>query len=58
MIIFPKHIYGVEGKSFGSDFDEIAIGSGPYKIKDFEFGKHITFERNPNWWGINKGPNK
>ena len=51
MTIFPKHIYGATGKSFGSDFDEIAVGSGPYKIKDFEFGKHITFEKNTNWWG-------
>ena len=58
MTIFPKHIYGVEGKSFGSDFDEIAIGSGPYKVKDFEFGKHITLERNPKWWGKNLAPNR
>jgi len=59
MTIFPKHIYGVKGKSFGSDFDDIAIGSGPYVIKDFKFGKHITIQRNKNWWGkdlaINKG---
>ena len=58
MTIFPKHIYGAEGKSFGSDFDEIAIGSGPYKIKSFEFGKHITFIKNKNWWGENLGINK
>ena len=58
MTIFPKHIYGVEGKSFGSDFDEIAIGSGPYKVKDFEFGKHITLERNPKWWGKNLAPSR
>ena len=55
MTIFPKHIYGVKNKSFGSDFDEIAVGSGPYKIKSFEFGKHITFEKNKNWWGKNLG---
>ena len=58
MTIFPKHIYGVKGKSFGSDFDEIAVGSGPYKVKSFEFGKHITFEKNKNWWGKNLGINK
>ena len=59
MLIFPKHVYGKKGKSFGSDFDSIAVGSGPYMVKDFEFGKHITLQRNPNWWGkdltINKG---
>ena len=58
MTIFPKHIYGVKNKSFGSDFDEIAVGSGPYKIKSFEFGKHITFEKNKNWWGEKLGINK
>ncbi len=58
MTIFPKHVYGEKGKSFGSDFDEVAIGSGPYKIKSFEFGKHITFEKNKNWWGENLGINK
>lgn len=26
------------------------LGSGPYIIKDFEAGKHITFTRNPDYW--------
>jgi len=58
MTIFPKHIYGNKDKSFGSDFDEIAVGSGPYRIKSFDFGKHITFEKNKNWWGKKLGINK
>ena len=59
MLIYPKHIYGVKGKSFGSDFDDLAIGSGPYTVDKYEYGKYITFKRNPEWWGqdvpINKG---
>ena len=59
MLIFPKHIYGKKGKAFGSDFDAMAVGSGPYTIKKYEFGKYITYKRNPKWWGkklaINKG---
>jgi microcin C transport system substrate-binding protein len=59
MPILPKHIYGEPGKSFGSDFDEIAVGSGPYIVEKYDFGKYITLKRNPNWWGkdlpINKG---
>ncbi len=59
MLIFPKHIYGEKGKNFGSDFDAKAVGSGPYIIKKYEFGKYITYKRNPKWWGkklaINKG---
>ncbi|MBT5763372.1 MAG: ABC transporter substrate-binding protein, partial [Nitrospina sp.] len=59
MLIFPKHIYGGKGKSFGADFDDIAIASGPYTVEKYEYGKYITFKRNPGWWGkdiaINKG---
>jgi len=59
MTILPKHIYGQKDKKFGSDFDYKAVGSGPYKVKKYEFGKYITYQRNPNWWGkdlaINKG---
>ena len=59
MLIFPKHIYGAKGKSFGADFDDIAIASGPYTVEKYEYGKYITFKRNPDWWGkdiaINKG---
>jgi len=59
MPIIPKHVYGAKGKSFGKDFDEIAIGSGPYTIDKFEFGKYITFKRDHAWWGkdvaVNQG---
>ena len=59
MLIYPKHIYGAKGKSFGADFDAIAIASGPYTVEKYEYGKYITFKRNPNWWGkdiaINQG---
>ncbi|MFQ5481183.1 MAG: extracellular solute-binding protein [Nitrospinaceae bacterium] len=58
MLIFPKHIYGQAGKRFGSDFDEIAVGSGPYIVEKYEFGKYITFRRNPNWWGRNLPKNQ
>lgn len=51
MPIFPKHVYGQPGKSFGADFDNFAIGSGPYMVDKFEFGRYITLKRDPNWWG-------
>lgn len=38
---------------------EKPMGSGAYKIKDFQAGRSITYERDPNYWGkdllINKG---
>ncbi|MEK9628952.1 MAG: extracellular solute-binding protein [Nitrospinota bacterium] len=59
MFILPKHIYGAKGKKLGSDFDDIAVGSGPYIVEKYEFGKYITYKRNPDWWAkdlaINKG---
>ncbi len=59
MLILPKHIYGQPGKSFGKDFDDIAVGSGPYVVDNYDFGKHITLKRNPDWWGkdlpVNQG---
>jgi microcin C transport system substrate-binding protein len=49
--ILPKHVYG--GKDFGGDFSRSAVGSGPYRVGPFEFGKYITYERNPDYWGRN-----
>jgi microcin C transport system substrate-binding protein len=39
----------------GRDFDaatlEAPLGSGPYKVKTFEQGRFIEFERNADYWG-------
>jgi microcin C transport system substrate-binding protein len=61
MPVLPRHIYGVAGKNFGDDFQNVLVGSGPYKLKAFspDFSEHITLERDPNWWGkdlpVNRG---
>ena len=38
---------------------EPPLGSGPYRIKEFEPGRHIVYERVKDWWGkdlpINRG---
>ena len=55
--ILPKHYYG------DLDFDrttlERPIASGPYKIKSFEPGRSIVYERVPDYWGadlpVNRG---
>ncbi|HYA73220.1 MAG TPA: extracellular solute-binding protein [Roseiarcus sp.] len=47
------------------DFDaatlEAPLGSGPYRVKTFEQGRFIEFERDPNYWGkdlpVNVGVN-
>ncbi|PIQ99271.1 MAG: ABC transporter substrate-binding protein [Nitrospinae bacterium CG11_big_fil_rev_8_21_14_0_20_45_15] len=58
MTILPKHIYGAPGKKFGSDFDQIAVGSGPYIVEKYEFGKYITLKRNKNWWAKDLAKNQ
>ena len=41
-----------EGKDFTeSGLGEIPIGTGAYVISDFEPGRHVTFRRNPDYWG-------
>lgn len=56
--IMPKHVYGVEGKTFGADFDTTAIGSGPYVVAGYDPGKYVLYKRNPNWWGANLAINR
>ena len=38
------------GKDFSNTILAKPIASGPYIIKDYEFGRFITYERNPNYW--------
>jgi peptide/nickel transport system substrate-binding protein len=49
-----------EGRSFGeSGFATVPIGSGPYVIGDYEAGRYIELDRDPDWWGadlpLNRG---
>lgn len=50
-----------EKAEFASSSATEVIGSGPYKIKAYEYGRSITFEKNAEWWGkdlaINRGLN-
>ena len=53
--IIPKHFWTGTGKD-GKPRDiskstlEPPIGTGPYKIKSFDAGRSIVFERDPNYW--------
>ena len=42
--------YGEFG-DYGEKFLNLnSAGSGPYKIKDFDYGSHISLEQNPDYW--------
>lgn len=49
--ILPSHIYLQNGKNtFGENPLQIPVGSGAYKVKKFDLGRSITYERDPNYW--------
>ena len=59
--ILPKHYWEAEGRKFEATTLVPPLGSGPYKVKDFEAGRFILLERVKDYWGqnlpINRGQN-
>ena len=52
--VLPKHIWGkVPLKELTGQYqpDLPLVGSGPYVVTDYQRGRIITMERNPNWRG-------
>jgi len=47
--VLPKHYY--ESTAFAETTLEPPIGSGPYRIKRFEPGRFIEYERVTDYWG-------
>ena len=66
MVILPKHYWESTDKKgdprdFGESTLDPPLGSGPYRIKDFEPNRHISYERVKDYWGadlpVNAGQN-
>ena len=59
LAIMPKHYW--EGRDFSKTTFDIPVGSGAYKIRDFESGRRITYERVKDYWAedlpVNRGSN-
>ena len=57
MIVLPKHYW--EGREFDRTTLEQGVTSGPYRIKSFEPGRYIVYERVKDWWAkdlwLNRG---
>ncbi len=57
--VLPKHYW--KDRAFDKTTLEPPLGSGPYKVKSFEPGRSIIFERVKDYWGadlaVNKGAN-
>jgi microcin C transport system substrate-binding protein len=49
--VLPKHFF--DGRDFTKPLTDAPVGSGPYRIGNFELGRSVTFTRDPNWWAAN-----
>jgi microcin C transport system substrate-binding protein len=49
MEIIPKHIYA--NPKSKSELNKTIIGSGPYKLDNYDRGNRIVLKKNPDWWG-------
>ncbi len=47
--VLPKHWW--EGREFDHPLTDPPVGSGPYRVGHFEFGRTIALDRVPDWWG-------
>lgn len=59
MPILPKHHWEAEGRDFAKTTLAPPLGSGPYRVADFEPGRFIVYERDEDYWGkdlpVNRG---
>lgn len=57
--VLPKHYWA--DKDFTKTTLEAPLGSGPYKVKSFESGRNVVYERVKDYWGeglaVNAGQN-
>ena len=55
--VLPRHV--LEKQDFTQTGLTVPLGSGPYRIKDFQAGRSITYERVDDYWArdlpVNKG---
>ena len=55
LTILPKHFY--QDKEFSEPFVEPPLGSGQFKIKEYDMGSYIVYERDENYWATNHPAN-
>ncbi len=48
MAVLPKHWW--EGRDFAKPLTEPPLGSGPYRVGKFEFGRSVSYDRVADWW--------
>jgi microcin C transport system substrate-binding protein len=48
MQVLPKHWW--QGRDFSRPLTDPPLGSGPYRVDHFEFGRTLALARVPDWW--------
>jgi len=48
LAVLPKHFW--EGKEFGKTITEPLLGSGPYKFKNIDIGRSVSYELVDDYW--------
>lgn len=56
MPVLPRH--AVCAETFEDTTLDPPIGSGPYVVSEIDAGSHITYRRDPNYWGRNLPVNR
>ena len=46
--VMPKHWWA--GRDFSEPLKDPPMGSGPYRVAAFEFGRFVTYDLRPDWW--------
>ncbi|GAB4375258.1 MAG: ABC transporter substrate-binding protein [Salibacteraceae bacterium] len=52
--VYPKEAY----EYYGDDLRFNAVGTGPFKLKEFKSGELVVLERNPNYWDADEHGNQ
>ena len=48
MPVLPEHWW--KGRDFTKPLTDPPLGSGPYRVDHFEFGRTLVMARVPDWW--------
>lgn len=48
--ILPKHLLG-EGDVATNEYNKMPIGTGPFKVVEWNHGESVTVDANENYWG-------
>jgi microcin C transport system substrate-binding protein len=51
LVVLPEHWW--KGRDFSKPLTEPPLGSGPYRVGAFEFGRHLVLERVADYWAKN-----